>query len=191
MAFEFASRFQCIWKAVAKVSCGAIALLLFSTSAHAHVTLAMHSFNGSVLWGRYPHAFIVLEGTLERDGRVINENYGFTAVKMSTDLFSKNVRGTLHTEKQKYITSTNVHFKIRISDAVYDQIEAELPRWRDIEPAAATYNLNTNNCVHFVARIAQIAGYTVAVPKELVKKPRGYLNLFARHYPELGSKVFD
>jgi len=190
MAFDPASQLRRIWKAVAKVSCFAGALLVFSTSAHAHVTLAMHSFNGSMLWGRYPHAFIVLQGTLERDGRVINENYGFTAAKMSTDLFSKNVRGELHSEKQKYVTSTNVHFKIRISDAVYDQIEAELPRWRDVAPTT-TYNLNTNNCVHFVARMAAIAGYPLAVPQDLVKKPRAYLNLFARQYPELGSKVFD
>lgn len=190
MALELAFQLQRILNAAAKFSCFAVVLLVFSTPAQAHVTLAMHSFNGSMLWGRYPHAFIVLQGTLERDGRVINENYGFTASKVSTDLLSKNVRGLLETEKQKYVTSTNVHFKIKISDAVYDQIEAELPRWRDVAPNK-TYNLNTNNCVHFVARIAAIAGYPLAVPADLVKKPRAYLNLFARQYPELGSKVFD
>jgi hypothetical protein len=56
----------------------ALASLGVSTPALAEVQVHFHSFNGSVLWGRYPHTFVVFEGTLANGTRV-NENYGFSA----------------------------------------------------------------------------------------------------------------
>ena len=56
----------------------ALLALVVAHPALAEVTLSFHSFNGSVLVGRYPHTFVVMQGTLD-DGTRINENYGFSA----------------------------------------------------------------------------------------------------------------
>lgn len=42
--------------------------LAFAQPAAAQVQVSFHSFNGSVLFGRYPHTFVVFEGTLESTG---------------------------------------------------------------------------------------------------------------------------
>ena len=80
-----------------------LALLTFgwASPALADVQLSFHSFNGSVLFGRYPHAFIVLEGELESSGEVINENYGFTAKTVSTRILNEGFR--LRTKKQRIL----------------------------------------------------------------------------------------
>ena len=51
----------------------ALVALACSAGAAAEVRMSFHSFNGSVLFGRYPHAFIVLEGTLEETGAPVQE----------------------------------------------------------------------------------------------------------------------
>lgn len=63
-------------------------LLLTPVQALAQVSLTFHSFNGSMLGGRYPHTFISLEGTLEDTGEQVRENFGYTAVKISPAILS-------------------------------------------------------------------------------------------------------
>ena len=63
--------------------------LAWSVGAAAGVRMSFHSFNGSVLFGRFPHAFVVLEGTLDKTGHPIDENYGFTAKTISTRLLNE------------------------------------------------------------------------------------------------------
>ena len=55
-----------------------IGLVAFAQPAEAKVEVSFHSFNGSVLFGRYPHTFVVFEGTLEDTGTpvVIHVNSG-------------------------------------------------------------------------------------------------------------------
>lgn len=148
----------------------------------AQVHLSFHSFKGSLFGGRYPHTFIVLEGALEADGRRVEENYGYTSVRVTPAILSGNVDGTIHVEGADYITATNRHFTIAISDALYHAIVAEMVRWRD---AGKVYNLNTRNCIHFVARVAYIVGMHEEIPLGLSKKPKAWLNLIARLNPQL------
>lgn len=163
--------------------------LAWALPASAQVLLSFHSFNGSMLWGRYPHAFIVLEGTLDANGQPVNENYGYSATSVSPAILSGNVRGTFFSEKPKYVQSTNRHFTMPISDAQYHAIIAEVASWRD-GPDQKRYNLEHRNCVHFIARIAQMVGFDLPVPQDLVKKPRAYLNLMVRDFPALHGKTF-
>lgn len=158
-------------------------------SAHARVALSFHSFNGSVLWGRYPHAFIALDGTLDANGASVHENYGYTAMQVSPALLRHSVRGTLNSEEQKYLKSTNLHIKVTISDETYFRIKDELGAWRDREDER-NYDLDRRNCVHFVARIATIAGFPLDVPVSLVRKPRAYLNKLVLAYPGLQGTTF-
>lgn len=164
----------------------ALVLLALAQPAAAQVRLSFHSFNGSMLGGRYPHTFIVLEGTLDANGQAINENYGYTAVRVTPAILSGNVEGTIHSEKAKYISTTNRHFTVPISDALYHAIIAEMRIWRDAPGKA--YNLDRHNCVHFVAKIAEMAGLRADVPSNMVRRPKAWLNHVTRLNPHLGAR---
>jgi hypothetical protein len=164
----------------------ALVLALAAAPAWAQVLLAFHSFNGSMLGGRFPHTFIVLEGTLEATGEPIHENYGYTAAKVSPAVLSGPVRHAIMIEKPKYLTTTNRHFAVPISDATYHAIKAEVARWRD-EPGKA-YRLDEHNCIHFVGRMAELAGLRVDYPKALIRKPKAWLNHVTGLNPQLGAK---
>jgi hypothetical protein len=161
-------------------------LLALPMPASAQVRLSFQSFNGSVLVGRYPHTFIVLEGTLDETGQPVSENYGYTAVSVTPAILTDNVAGTVRSEPQKYVLSTNRHFTVPISDAHYHAIIAEVHAWRDAPGKA--YNLATHNCVHFVARIAAMVGLNADVPQDMVRRPKAWLNYVSRLNPSLGAR---
>ena len=158
----------------------------WATPALAEVQLSFHSFNGSVLFGRYPHAFVVLEGTLEESGQVVNENFGFTAKKVSTAILRGPVEHDILIEEPKYIAKTNRHFTITISDAQYHAIMAEMRAWRDAP--GKYYDLDTRNCIHFVGEIARIMGLKVEYPKKMLRRPKKWLNHITELNPQLGAK---
>ncbi len=164
------------------------ALLSFALAppALADVRLSFHSFNGSVLVGRYPHAFIVLEGTLDETGETVNENYGFTAKKVTTAILNGPVKQDISIEKPKYVHSTNRHFTISISDAQYHRIVAEMQAWRDAP--GDFYDLDKRNCIHFVGRIAEIIGLKVDYPHDMLRRPKKWLNHITALNPFLGAK---
>ena len=62
------------------------ALFLWHGSALAAVQVHFHSFNGSMFAARYPHTFVVFEGTLDDTGERIYENYGFSARSATPDV---------------------------------------------------------------------------------------------------------
>lgn len=164
----------------------ALLLTLVASPALAQVTIAFHSFDGSVLFGRYPHTFIVLAGTLD-DGTPVNENYGYTAKSASPAVLAGPVEHAILVEKPKYLTTTNRHFAVPISDAQYRRIKDEVARWRDAPGKA--YRLDENNCIHFVGRMAEIAGLKVDYPKALIRKPKAWLNRVAGMNQALGTTV--
>lgn len=166
----------------------AFALICFAWAPPvlAQVLLSFHSFNGSVLVGRYPHTFIVLEGTLEASGERVNENYGFTARNVSPAILNGPVFQDVSIEKPKYITSTNRHFTVAISDAQYHRIVAEMAAWRDAP--GKFYDLDKRNCIHFVGRIAQIVGLKVDYPGDMLRRPKKWLNHITALNPALGVK---
>ncbi|MCP9221575.1 hypothetical protein MKP08_02275 [Erythrobacter sp. LQ02-29] len=163
----------------------AIVALCWAQAAFAQVTIHFHSFNGSVLFGRYPHTFVVLDGTLEETGEPIDENYGFTAKSISPAILVGPVDSMIFVEKQDQIDRTNEHFSVALTDAQYWQIRSEVARWR-ADPVKS-YDLNKRNCLHFVGALAQIAGLKVAYPPSLIKKPTHWLNYLARINPQLNA----
>lgn len=164
----------------------AILSLGVASPALADVKLSFHSFNGSVLVGRYPHTFIVLEGTLDKTGEAVNENYGFTAKSVSTRILNGPVKQDISVEKPKYVKSTNRHFTIPISDAQYHKIVAEMQAWRDAP--GDFYDLDKRNCIHFVGRIAEIIGLKVDYPDGMLRRPKKWLNHITLLNPQLGAK---
>ena len=159
--------------------------LLMPVSASAEVLLSFHSFSGSVFSGRYPHTFIVLEGTLDATGERISENYGFTAREVSREVLQGPVEHMIQVEPPKYIASTKRHFTVKLSDAQYRQIKAEVERWRTAP--GKYYDLDRRNCIHFVGAMADIVGIKVNYPQSMLRKPRQWLDHLAKLNPWLGA----
>lgn len=169
--------------------CLSLVSLAWTLPAAAAVTMSFHSFNGSVLFGRYPHTFVVLQGTLDSTGEAVNQNFGFTAKNVSTRILSGPVEHEIAIEPQKYVTSTNRHFAVKLTDAQYRQVIAEMQAWRDAP--GKFYSLDDRNCIHFVGKMAQIVGLKVDYPKNLLRKPKNWLNYVTGLNPKLGAKLID
>ena len=167
----------------------ALALVLatmgLATPAHADVQVSFHSFNGSVLWGRYPHTFVVFEGTLD-NGTRIRENFGFSARSSSEAIGGGPASHMIIVEKASTIADTNKHFTVTVPDSTYRRMKAEVIAWRDAP--GKLYVLDSRNCIHFVARLAELAGVDAPVPASLVRKPKAWLNFVTRRNPQLGAR---
>lgn len=160
--------------------------LLWSGAAFAQVQIHFHSFNGSVLFGRYPHTFIVLDGTLEETGATVDENFGFSAKTVSTRILSGPVEHVVYAEEEKYVRSTNRHFSITITDAQYNRIMEEVRAWQNAP--GKYYDLETRNCIHFVGAMARILGLTVEYPDNMLRRPKKWLNHITELNPQLGAE---
>ncbi len=163
----------------------ALLALCWTTPALAQVKLTFHSFNGSVVFGRYPHTFVSMTGTLEASGKAVNANYGFTAKSVSPAILRGPVVHDISIEKPKYLKKTNKHFTVTISDAQYRRIVAEMRKWRDAP--GKYYDLDKRNCIHFVGAIAQIVGIKVSYPENMLRRPKKWLNHVAAMNPRLGA----
>ena len=163
-----------------------LGLVAFAQPAAAKVQVHFHSFNGSVLFGRYPHTFVVFEGTLDDTGHKVFENFGFSARSASPAVLAGPVAHMIYIEEPKWIGKTNRHFTVTVDDATYRTMRAEVETWRT--HPGKFYDLDTNNCIHFVGRLAQLAGLKVDYPKNLLRKPRAWLNRVTSLTPQLGAK---
>ncbi|AWW73521.1 hypothetical protein CD351_03655 [Erythrobacter sp. KY5] len=164
------------------------ALLAFAWSgaALAEVQIHFHSFNGSVLFGRYPHTFIVLDGTVDATGEAVNENYGFTARSVTAAATRDWVEHLVEAEPEKYISRTNRHFSITLTDEQYYAIIREVRRW-SMEPGKR-YSLSERNCIHFVGEMARVLGLRVEYPEDMLRRPKRWLNHITALNPQLGAE---
>lgn len=155
----------------------AVALLLlvvpFPASAAVEITFLSKEFGTS-----FPHAYVALVGTLDRTGERIAANYGFTATRVSPAVLMGSVKGEVMSVDPDYISKSDRHFSITMSDAEYDRVMATVERWRSLKQPS--YNLNRQNCVFFVAHVAAALGMKADTPSALMKKPRSYLEMLTR-----------
>jgi hypothetical protein len=153
-----------------KVFVSLLALVWLSSPASAQVVVAFysHEFGSS-----FPHTFIKLEGVPERGGAPVDANYGFTAVSVSPAILMGSVAGKVESAKPGYIANSDRQFALKVSDAQYDALVAIIDKWRRLP--GKSYNLNKRNCIHFVGEIAATLGLKVELKKELLKKPRSFL----------------
>jgi hypothetical protein len=161
-----------------------VALCAFAAPAQAEVQVHFHSFNGSMFGGRYPHTFVVFDGTLANGERVY-ENYGFSAKTAGPNVLSGPTHHVVMSEKERYIRTTNRHFTLTVSDDTYRRMKAEVIAWRDAP--GKFYDLNTRNCIHFVGRMAELAGLKVEFPRDMLRKPKAWLNYVTGLNPQLGA----
>ncbi|BDI60072.1 hypothetical protein [Qipengyuania nanhaisediminis] len=163
--------------------------LAWSGAALADVQIHFHSFNGSVFGGRYPHTFIVLDGTIEATGEPVNENYGFTARSVTAAATRDWAAHRVESEPERYIRSTNRHFTLSLTDEQYYAIIREVRAWA-LEPGKR-YSLDQRNCIHFVGRMAQILGLRVDYPQDMLRRPKKWLNHVTALNPQLRAPIID
>lgn len=162
--------------------------LVTASAALAEVRVTFHSFNGSMPFGRFPHAFVAFDGTLDATGERVHENFGWSAKTISPAVLSGPVYGVILVEKDKWLAKTNRHFTIALTDAQYRKLRAEVEVFRT--HPGKYYSLESRNCIHFVGRMAELLGLKVEYPPELLRKPRAWLNLIGELNPQLGAKKF-
>ncbi len=167
----------------------ALAALLIATPAQAAVTIYFHSFNGSVVWGRYPHALVVFEGTLDETGERIHENFGFSATSSMGAISGRPTRHTMLREDDVQIARTNRHFGVELTDAQYHALREEVDRWEN--HPGLYYDLDERNCIHFVARLAEMIGLHAEVPERFLRRPKAWLNYITGLNPRLGARLID
>jgi hypothetical protein len=145
-------------------------LALSATPGWAAVSITFYS---KELGASFPHAFVILEGTPDRGGARIEEDYGFTAKTISPAILWGKVAGEVITNHSaSYVKGSDRHFTVSLSDSEYDRVMATIARWRAAKQPS--YDLDKHNCVHFVAELAGSIGMTPDT-KKLMKKPRSFL----------------
>lgn len=150
----------------------ALLLLVLPAAAQAAVTI---SFYSKEFGASFPHAFVALEGTLDRSGERVTANYGFTAKTVSPAILMGAVTGMMHSVDASYIKASDLHFSFRLSDEEYDRVMRAVGEWRTHKQPS--YNLNKRNCVFFVGDVAARLGMKAETPARLMKKPRSYLEM--------------
>jgi hypothetical protein len=148
----------------------AAALAIWAMPASAAVSITFYS---KELGASFPHAFVILQGTPDRGGPRVEEDYGFTAKTISPAILWGKVPGEVITDHSpSYVRGSDRHFTLALTDAEYDRAMATVARWRAAKQPS--YDLDRHNCVHFVADMAASIGLT-ADTRRLMKKPRSFL----------------
>lgn len=163
-------------------------MLVSANSALAEVRVTFHSFNGSMPFGRFPHTFVAFDGTLDATGERVAENFGWSAKNISPAILSGPVYGVILVEKDKWLTRTNRHFTVALTDAQYKRLRAEVEAFRTAP--GKYYSLEDRNCIHFVGRMAELVGLKVDYPDSMMRKPREWLNHIGDLNPQLKAKKF-
>ena len=132
------------------------------------------TFYSKELGASFPHAFVILEGTLDRTGERISEDYGFTAKSISPAILMGRVKGEVISDHTRsYVKGSDKHFTVTLTDEEYDRVMLAVERWRTAKQPA--YDLKSANCIHFVGDLASAVGMDGAPRKGLMKKPRSFL----------------
>jgi hypothetical protein len=141
-----------------------------STSAQAEVIATFYSHD---FGDHFPHAFVKLKGTVDATGEAVDTNYGFTAVNVSPAILMGSVKGMIETKDTKYVSKSNPHFSLRLSDAEYGRFMAFVDKWRNLP--GKSYSLNKRNCVHFAMEAAVLLGLNVNRQSKFFKKPKSFI----------------
>lgn len=146
-------------------------LLAVHSPAAAAVEVAFysHEFNDN----NFPHAFVVMRGTVDATGERVDTSFGFTAHSITPAILFGSVTGEVLVQGERQIAHSQRQFALTLSDQRYQAVMAVVEHWRNLPQPS--YNLNRRNCVHFVAELAAAAGLRVEQVPRLMKKPRSFL----------------
>ena len=159
-----------------------IALLLTLSPLRAHAEI-LATFYSHDFGDHFPHTFFTLEGTVKATGEAVDSNYGFTAKSTSPAILLGSVTGIIESKNAKYIADSNAHFTLQLDDAQYQSLIAHVEKWRNMR--GKSYNLNKQNCVHFVMEAAALLGLSVNRKSKLFKKPKSFVLEMMKLNPDL------
>lgn len=158
-----------------------LAFLAWPAAAPAAVDISFHS---KEMGSSFPHALVVLKGTLDETGEAVDESYGFTVRhQIGPSVLMGPVQGKVASHSADYVASTNRHFTLTLTDEEYRTVTALVERWRALPQPS--YQLNSRNCVFFVADVAAAIGLQADPDKKLMKKPRSFLEKVKRQNESL------
>lgn len=155
-----------------RLSVWLLALLLTFAPAHARAEI-IATFYSHDFGDHFPHTFFTLKGTVDATGEVVDTNYGFTAKSVSPAILFGSVNGMIETKDAKYVADSNAHFTLKLDDAQYNALIAHVEKWRTLP--GKSYNLNKQNCVHFVMEAAVLLGLNVNRKSKFFKKPKSFV----------------
>lgn len=162
-----------------------LALLLLGFSAPAFAAVEIAFYSRELGGNNFPHAFVVMRGTIDATGEAVNERLGFTAHSVTPALLFGSVRGEVQTESEGQVARSDRQFALTLTDERYRAVMAVVASWRN--RSQPSYNLNRANCVHFVAELARAAGLRVENAARLMKRPRSFLQHVRSLNPQLGA----
>ena len=145
-------------------------LLGWGAAARAEVEIGFYSKD---LASTFPHAFVRLTGTDSRNGQKFDTNFGFTPVKITPGVLFGPVNGMIQTVDAAYVSRSDEHFSLKLSPEQYRSVLAVIEEWRSAPQP--NYRLNGRNCVDFVADVAVALGLHAPPVRELMKKPKSFL----------------
>ena len=161
-----------------------LALLLLGGHAPAAAAVEIAFYSRELGGNNFPHAFVVLTGTVDATGEAVNTSYGFTAHSVTPAILLGSVRGEVLVEGERQIARSDRQFALTLSDERYRGVLAVIEGWR--QRRQPSYNLNRANCVHFVADLAGAVGLRVERAARLMKRPRSFLQHVRSLNPQLG-----
>lgn len=164
-------------------SCLAALLLLVAAPAPAAASVEIAFYSRELGGNAFPHAFVVLRGTLDATGEAIDTSLSFTAHSVTPALLFGSVRGEVVVADERQLERSDRQFAIVVTDAQYRAVMAVADRWRALPQPS--YNLNRANCVWFVSEIAAAIGLRVEISQRLSKRPRSFLRGLIRLNPQL------
>jgi hypothetical protein len=159
----------------------ALFLLLLPGPGWAAVEVAFYS--RELGGNNFPHAFVTLKGSVDATGEAVDTSFGFTAKAVTPAILLGSVAGEVLVEGERQIARSDRQFAVMLSDQQYAAVMAVVERWRTRRQPS--YNLSRRNCIHFVAEIAEAAGLRVDYPRELMRRPRSYLQRVRTLNPQL------
>jgi hypothetical protein len=165
----------------------ALALLLFAGSGPAFAAVEIAFYSRELGGNNFPHAFIVLRGTVDSTGEQVDTSLGFTAHSVTPALLFGSVRGGVVVEGERQIERSDRQFALTVTDDQYRAAMAVVERWRALPQPS--YNLNRANCVYFVSEIAAAIGLRVEITQRLSKRPRTFLQGLLRLNPQLAPSA--
>ena len=139
----------------------------------------------------FPHAFVVLKGSLDETGEKVDTNLGYSAQSVTPAILVKSVRGRFDDGiiPQEYIDRSTEHFALVLSDEEYRAVVGVAKAWK--ARPQPSYNINSANCVHFVSDVL-LALHLKGEPRPgLMKSPRSFLEqVTADSRPLIAAHVY-
>jgi hypothetical protein len=123
----------------------------------------------------FPHAFVVLKGTLDDTGETVDTNLGYSALAVTPAILLKSVPGGVDEGiiPQTYIDRSTQHFSLMLSDEEYRAVIGVASAWN--ARRQPSYNINSANCVHFVSDVLLALHLNGEPRRGLMKSPRSFL----------------